>query len=127
MKKCFLAAIMLLLATFAFCQKDDERQSETQILSYQANEYTKLDGVMLEIVYFPYIDQARVRYIVLKSEYSEDDAVVVIRNMLLDFLKLKGYYHYYRILPDKVKYTFAYIDGFRRPIVKYEALVKLTN
>lgn len=127
MKKYFLLAAMMLLIASAFCQKDDEKPYETQILLYQASEYTKLDGVQLEIVYFPYIDQARARYIVPKPDYSEDDAVVVIRNMLLDFLKLKGYYHYHRLQPDKTKYSFAIIDGVRKPIVKYESLVKLSN
>lgn len=79
---------------------------------------------IVKVYYYNFLNEVRIIYIINKSEYSESDALICVRDTILDFLKQYNFYHYYRLNKDKIIYS---RNQYNVAIVRYEAHIKVTD
>lgn len=125
-KKIFLIALIILLNINLFCQsKNEDYPEETQVI-YPTKKYSIHQDTKIEIIYYPYIDEARVIYYVPKQKFTQDESIIICRNVLVDFMKEHHYYHYIFLRqPDQTIYSWKKIDSQTVALVKYIVFVKL--
>lgn len=128
MRKMLTLVLMLLSALLLYAYEPIEKDpSETKIIDLDVSKYTKHEDAFLRIAYYPYIDECRVVYIVPKLKFTSDEALVVCRNALLDFMSESDhrYFHYFFTKqPDQTIYSWQMSNNVRIPLIKYIVSVK---
>lgn len=58
----------------------------------------------LSLSYYPTYNEVRIVFSCPYNKYDEGETIIAIRNMMLDFIEEKGFYHYSRLSNDIIKY-----------------------
>lgn len=120
--------LFIFLASFLFAQSEKEKVPEETQIIYPTKQYSQYSDTTIQIVYYPYIDEVRVIYYIPKTKFTQDEAVVICRNVLIDFMKDHGYYHYYFLRkPDQTIYSWREVENQKIAIVRYIVFVKMLD
>ena len=100
MKKILLFFVIALLAVFAITAEESEVPFTVLI-----NETS--DNYSIAIEYTEMLSEARFIYSCDSRIFDERDAIKIVRERLINFMKEKGYFHYSYLRPTITKTDYA--------------------
>lgn len=117
MKKYILfSLIMIIISTFVFSYSMNNGENKNEIRTFDARDLMKVeiksyDNIIknikkskLILSYHVTYKEVRIQFSCPYDQYDEGETIIAIRNVMLDFIEEKGFYHYSRLSDDIIKY-----------------------
>lgn len=108
--------IICFISPFLFPQTMNNGENKEEIKTFDVKDLINVemkfyDNVIenvseskLILYYYSMYKEVRIQFSCPYNRYNEGDAIIAIRDIMLDFIKEKGFYHYSRLANDIIKF-----------------------